>query len=270
MRGAWGIVDLDDCTNAALWLAEQGLVDRRRLAIRGGSAGGYTTLCALVFRDVFACGTSFYGVGDLEALARDTHKFESRYLDLLLAPYPDEVEVYRERSPIHHLDGLSCPVLLLQGEDDEVVPPAQAEEVAAVLREKGIPFAYLLFAGEGHGFRGGGRPASVHGGGAVVLRAGPRLHPGRCHRAGGPGGAGDLGRGVQRGRSRPPPCRCGGHCGEGPSILADERLRGEPLPMPAANPSPLTSTSAARGSASGGKTIDPFMRQTLPKSDCLR
>ena len=154
LRGAWGIVDLDDCTNAALWLAGQGLVDRRRLVIRGGSAGGFTALCALVFRDVFACGTSFYGVGDLEALARDTHKFESRYLDLLLAPYPDEVEVYRERSPIHHLDGLSCPVLLLQGEDDEVVPPAQAEEVAAVLREKGISFAYLLFPGEGHGFRG--------------------------------------------------------------------------------------------------------------------
>ncbi len=153
LLGAWGIVDLDDCTNAALWLAEQGLADPQRLAIRGGSAGGYTTLCALAFRDVFACGTSYYGVGDLEALARDTHKFESRYLDLLVAPYPEEVEVYRERSPLHHLDGLNCPVLLLQGEDDEVVPPAQAEDVARVLRDKGIPFAYILFPGEGHGFR---------------------------------------------------------------------------------------------------------------------
>ena len=126
---------------------------RSRLAIRGGSAGGYTTLCALAFRDVFACGTSYYGVGDLEALARDTHKFESRYLDLLVAPYPEEVDVYRERSPLHHLDGLNCPVLLLQGEDDEVVPPAQAEDVARALRDKGIPFAYILFPGEGHGFR---------------------------------------------------------------------------------------------------------------------
>jgi dipeptidyl aminopeptidase/acylaminoacyl peptidase len=153
LRGAWGVVDLDDCTNAAVWLAEQGLADPRRLAIRGGSAGGYTTLCALAFRDVFACGTSYFGVGDLEALARDTHKFESRYLDLLVAPYPERVDVYRERSPIHHVDGFSCPVLLLQGEDDEVVPPAQAEDVAAALRDKGIPYAYLLFPGEGHGFR---------------------------------------------------------------------------------------------------------------------
>jgi dipeptidyl aminopeptidase/acylaminoacyl peptidase len=153
LRGAWGIVDLDDCTNAALWLADQGLADPKRLAIRGGSAGGYTTLCALTFRDVFACGASYFGVGDVEALARDTHKFESRYLDLLVAPYPDRVDVYRERSPIHHLEGLSCPVLLLQGEDDKVVPRAQADEVANVLREKGIPHAYLLFPGEGHGFR---------------------------------------------------------------------------------------------------------------------
>ncbi len=153
LREAWGIVDLDDCTNAALWLAEQGLADPGRLAIRGGSAGGYTTLCALTFRDVFACGASSYGVSDVEALARDTHKFESRYVDLLVAPYPERVDVYRERSPIHHLDGLNCPVLLLQGEDDEVVPPAQSEAVADALRDKGIPYAYLLFAGEGHGFR---------------------------------------------------------------------------------------------------------------------
>lgn len=153
LRGSWGIVDLEDCANAALWLAEQGLADPHRLAIRGGSAGGYTTLCALAFLDVFACGASYYGVGDLEALARDTHKFESRYLDLLVASYPDEVEVYRERSPIHHVDGLNCPVLLLQGEDDEVVPPAQAEDIVAALTQKGIPHAYLLFPGEGHGFR---------------------------------------------------------------------------------------------------------------------
>lgn len=153
LRGTWGIADLDDCTNVALWLAEQGRADRTRLAIRGGSAGGYTTLCALAFRDAFACGTSYFGVGDLEALARDTHKFESRYLDLLVAPYPAEVEIYRERSPQYHLDAITCPVLLLQGEDDQVVPHAQADDLARVLRERGIPYAYLLFPGEGHGFR---------------------------------------------------------------------------------------------------------------------
>jgi dipeptidyl aminopeptidase/acylaminoacyl peptidase len=153
LRGAWGVVDTQDCINAARHLAGQGLADPERLAIRGGSAGGYTTLCALTFHDVFAAGASYFGVADVEALARDTHKFESRYLDGLIGPYPEEAERYRERSPIHHTDGLSCPVILLQGLEDAVVPPAQAELMAGALQTKGIPYAYLAFEGEQHGFR---------------------------------------------------------------------------------------------------------------------
>ena len=153
LRGGWGVVDLDDCTNVATWLVGEGLADPARLAIRGGSAGGYTTLSALAFRDVFTAGASYFGVGDLEALARDTHKFESRYLDLIVAPYPDQVAVYRERSPIHFVDQITCPVLVLQGADDMVVPQAQADELVTALARNGVPYAYLLFAGEGHGFR---------------------------------------------------------------------------------------------------------------------
>jgi dipeptidyl aminopeptidase/acylaminoacyl peptidase len=153
LAGRWGIVDVDDCVAAARFLADGGEVDPRRLAIRGGSAGGYTTLCALTFRDLFAAGASYYGVADAEALARDTHKFESRYLDRLIGPWPQAAELYRQRSPIHHTERLSCPVILLQGLEDEVVPPAQAERMAAALDAKGIPHAYLAFPGEQHGFR---------------------------------------------------------------------------------------------------------------------
>lgn len=153
LRGRWGIVDVDDCSTGARALAEQGRVDGERLAIRGGSAGGFTTLAALTGTDVFAVGASYFGVGDLEALARDTHKFESRYLDGLVAPYPEGRDVYRERSPLHHLDGLSAPMILLQGLDDHVVPPNQATEMAEAVRAKGLPVAHLEFAGEGHGFR---------------------------------------------------------------------------------------------------------------------
>jgi dipeptidyl aminopeptidase/acylaminoacyl peptidase len=154
LDGKWGVVDVDDCVNAARFLAEKGEVDPRRMAIRGGSAGGFTTLGALVFKpDVFAAGASHYGVGDLEALARDTHKFESRYLDRLVAPYPAGVELYRERSPIHFTDRIRAPLIVLQGADDRVVPVAQAELLVAALRERRIPHAYLLFEGEGHGFR---------------------------------------------------------------------------------------------------------------------
>jgi dipeptidyl aminopeptidase/acylaminoacyl peptidase len=128
-------------------------VDGRRMTITGGSAGGFTTLAALVFHQVFACGASHYGVGDLEALARDTHKFESRYLDRLVGPYPAAAEVYRQRSPIHSCHQLAVPLIVLQGADDMVVPKAQAEALVAVLRERQIPHAYLLFEGEGHGFR---------------------------------------------------------------------------------------------------------------------
>jgi dipeptidyl aminopeptidase/acylaminoacyl peptidase len=147
------VVDVDDCVNVARWLAEQGEVDAARLVIRGGSAGGYTTLCALTFRDVFRAGASYFDIGDLEAMTRDTHKFESRYLDGLIGPYPDRRDLYVARSPIHHVERLSCPVIFLQGLDDRVVPPNQAEMMVDALRRKGVPVAYLAFEGEQHGFR---------------------------------------------------------------------------------------------------------------------
>jgi dipeptidyl aminopeptidase/acylaminoacyl peptidase len=153
LKGQWGIVDVEDCINAARYLEKRGDVDIKRMAIRGGSAGGYTTLCALVFHDVFAAGASYYGVADLETLARDTHKFESRYEEGLVGPYPAAAELYRQRSPVHFADRLSCPVILLQGLEDKVVPPSQAETMIAALRAKQLPFAYVAFPTEGHGFR---------------------------------------------------------------------------------------------------------------------
>ncbi len=154
LDGQWGIADVDDCEAAARFLVERGDVDPARLAIMGGSAGGFTTIASLAFRDVFSAGISLFGVGDLEALARDTHKFEARYLDRMVGPYPAEAATYRERSPIHSLDRIACPVLVMQGLDDKVVPPAQAEAIVAALGANGIPHAYLTFEGEGHGFRG--------------------------------------------------------------------------------------------------------------------
>ncbi len=153
LREQWGIVDVDDCTAAATWLAEQGLADPEQLAIRGGSAGGYTTLATLCFKDVFSAGTSFYGLGDLEAFTDITHKFESRYMDVLIGPYPEMAERYRERSPDNHSDQIRCPVLVMQGADDRIVPPSQAEGIVRALQRNGLPHAYILFAGEGHGFR---------------------------------------------------------------------------------------------------------------------
>jgi dipeptidyl aminopeptidase/acylaminoacyl peptidase len=153
LAGTWGLVDVRDCALAAAHLAAAGRADPARLAIRGGSAGGYTTLAALAFRHEFAAGASHFGVADLELLARDTHKFESRYLDWLVGPYPEAQETYRERSPIHHLEGIDRPVILFQGLEDRVVPPEQAEVMAAGLRERGVPVAHLTFPGEGHGFR---------------------------------------------------------------------------------------------------------------------
>ena len=153
LNGQWGLVDVDDCVNGARYLVEQGYADGNRLAIRGGSAGGYTTLSALTFRDVFKAGASYYGISDLEAMTRDTHKFESRYLDSLIGPYPEEQGRYRERSPIHFTDRLSCPLILFQGLEDEVVPPNQAEMMVEALRVKGLPVAYVPFEGEQHGFR---------------------------------------------------------------------------------------------------------------------
>jgi dipeptidyl aminopeptidase/acylaminoacyl peptidase len=156
LYGAWGIADVEDCVAASNHLAASGRVDRSRLAIMGGSAGGYTTLACLTFRPgVFAAGLSDYGIGDLEALAMHTHKFEARYLDRLVAPYPSGREVYRERSPLLHVERIETPMLILQGEDDRVVPPDQARMMAAALDRKGVPHALVIFAGEGHGFRSG-------------------------------------------------------------------------------------------------------------------
>jgi dipeptidyl aminopeptidase/acylaminoacyl peptidase len=156
LNGRWGIVDTEDCIAAARFLADHGDVDGDRLAIRGASAGGYTTLCALVFHDDFSAGASYFGVADCEALATDTHKFESRYLDGLIGPYPQARDVYYQRSPIHFADRLSCPVILFQGLEDRVVPPSQAERMVEALRAKQLPFAYLAFEGEQHGFRKAG------------------------------------------------------------------------------------------------------------------
>ena len=150
----WGIVDVDDNINAARYLVEQGTADPDRLIIRGGSAGGYTTLAALTFHpEVFRAGASYYGVSDVEALAKDTHKFESRYLDTLIGAYPEAKEVYRERSPIHFIDRLSCALIVFQGLEDKVVPPDQSQRMADAVQEKGLPVAYLAFQGEQHGFR---------------------------------------------------------------------------------------------------------------------
>jgi dipeptidyl aminopeptidase/acylaminoacyl peptidase len=153
LNNQWGIVDMNDCANGALYLARRGEVDRDRLAITGGSAGGYTTLCVLTFRDEFSAGASYYGVSDLAALAQDTHKFESRYLDQLIGPYPERKDVYEQRSPIHHSNRLECPVILFQGLEDKVVPPSQAQLMVDALRAKGLPVAYVAFEGEQHGFR---------------------------------------------------------------------------------------------------------------------
>jgi dipeptidyl aminopeptidase/acylaminoacyl peptidase len=153
LNGTWGVVDVDDCVNGARHLVARGLADDERCVIDGGSAGGYTTLAALVFRKQFKAGASHYGVSDLGALVRDTHKFESRYLDRLIAPYPEREDIYRARSPINFTDGLSCPVIFFQGLEDKVVPPNQAEMMVEALRRKGLPVAYVAFPGEQHGFR---------------------------------------------------------------------------------------------------------------------
>ncbi len=153
LDGEWGVVDLDDCVNGARWLAEEGLVDGGRMAIRGGSASGYTTLCAITFRDVFQAGVSYFGIGNLESFVGDTHKFESRYTERLIGPYPARKDLYRERSPVHFADRIRVPVLILQGLDDRVVPPSEAEGIVDALLEQRVPHAYIAFEGEDHGFR---------------------------------------------------------------------------------------------------------------------
>ncbi len=153
LEGTWGVTDVDDCVAGALAMARRGEADPGRLAIEGGSASGYTTLAALAFRDLFRAGVSYFGIGNLETFVAETHKFESRYLERLIGPYPAAADVYRARSPIFHAEGFSCPVLVLQGLDDRVVPPTEAERIVAALAAKGIPHVYLAFEGEDHGFR---------------------------------------------------------------------------------------------------------------------
>jgi dipeptidyl aminopeptidase/acylaminoacyl peptidase len=153
LNGNWGLVDVLDCINAARYLAGQGAVDPQRIAVRGGSAGGYTTLCGLAFHKFFAAGASHFGVADLIALDEDTHKFESRYNHSLIGPYPEKKELYIQRSPVHYAHQISCPVILFQGLEDKVVPPAQSEAMVAALAAKGVPHAYIPFDGEQHGFR---------------------------------------------------------------------------------------------------------------------
>jgi dipeptidyl aminopeptidase/acylaminoacyl peptidase len=153
LEGTWGVTDVDDCVAGALEMARRGEADGERLAIEGGSASGFTALAALAFRDAFRAGVSSYGIGNLEAFAAGTHKFESRYLERLVGPYPAARDLYLARSPIHHLDGFGCPVLVLQGLDDRIVPPAEAERIVAALAARGIPHVYLAFEGEDHGFR---------------------------------------------------------------------------------------------------------------------
>jgi dipeptidyl aminopeptidase/acylaminoacyl peptidase len=152
LKGQWGIVDVADCVNGARYLVNQGLVDGDRLAFTGGSAGGYATLCALTFYDLFKAGASYYGISDLEAMTIDTHKFESHYLDSLVGPYPERRDLYIARSPIHHIEQLACPLILIQGLDDPIVPPNQSQMMFDALRSRGLPVAYLTFAGERHGF----------------------------------------------------------------------------------------------------------------------
>lgn len=153
LNGQWGIVDVEDCVAAAQYLVQRGDVDARRLIIRGGSAGGFTVLTALAMHDTFTAGASLYGVADLKALAEDTHKFESRYLDSLIGRWPEDADIYEQRSPINHLEGFSAPMIVLQGDEDAIVPPNQSRMIVDALDKRKIPVAYLEFKGEQHGFR---------------------------------------------------------------------------------------------------------------------
>src|SRR5205814_5801707 len=153
LRGRWGEVDVEDSAAAARYLGDRGDIDTSRVQISGGSAGGYTTLLAMAVRDEFTVGVSYYGVADLVSFHSETHKFESHYDDYLVGPWPAAIDVYRERSPVNHADSISRPLLLLQGLDDKVVPPPQSEVIVTALEQRGIPYAYIAFEGEGHGFR---------------------------------------------------------------------------------------------------------------------
>lgn len=154
LRGNWGLVDVSDCAAAVKQLVTKGLVDPKRVAIRGGSAGGYTTLAALAFtKNIFSAGASYFGVSDLQLLAKETHKLESRYMDQLVGPYPEAIEIYKQRAPLEHIEQFSCPIIFFQGDEDKVVPPNQSELMYESLKKKGIPTEYHLYHKEGHGFR---------------------------------------------------------------------------------------------------------------------
>ena len=153
LNGKWGVVDVDDCINAARYLVEHGMADGNRVWITGGSAGGFTVLLSLTKRDFYAAGASHFGIGDLELFIKETHKFESHYVDTLVGPYPERADLYRDRSAVHFADRLKCPVILFQGLEDKIVPPSQAEEFVAVCEQKKLPYAYVAFEGEQHGFR---------------------------------------------------------------------------------------------------------------------
>ena len=153
LNGNWGVVDVDDCINAARHLVAQGLADSDRVSITGGSAGGYTVLLSLTKRDFYNAGASHFGIGDLELFIKETHKFESRYVETLVGPYPARADLYRDRSAVYFADNLQCPVILFQGLEDKIVPPSQAEEFVAVCKKKKLPYAYVAFEGEQHGFR---------------------------------------------------------------------------------------------------------------------
>jgi len=158
LRGTWGLADIEDCVAGARHLADTGVVDGSRLGVRGGSAGGFVVLAALAFHETFSAGVSLFGVADIALLAEETHKFESRYLDGLVGPWPAARATYDARSPIHHVEGIDRPLLLLQGEEDRVVPPSQAHVMFDALRSAGRPVALVMFPGEGHGFR---EPAAI-------------------------------------------------------------------------------------------------------------
>lgn len=153
LNGNWGVVDVDDCINSARYLVEQGLADGDRVSITGGSAGGYTVLLSLTKRDFYNAGASHFGIGDLELFIKETHKFEAHYVDTLVGPYPERADLYRDRSAVYFADNLKTPVILFQGLEDKVVPPSQAEEFVAVCKKKKLPYAYVAFEGEQHGFR---------------------------------------------------------------------------------------------------------------------
>ena len=185
LRGNWGIVDTVDCINAARYLAKRGDADPARLAVEGGSAGGYTTLNALTRHRFFAAGASYFGLADLEVFATGgTHKFESQYLVGLIGPYPELAAVYRERSPINHVDDIACPVIVLQGLDDAIVPPAQAEIIVAALREEGVALRLPRLPRRAARFPQGREHRAQPGGRAVLLRARVRVRAGRRDRAG--------------------------------------------------------------------------------------